>query len=112
MVAVVREEEVALENRGSELALVSRQANRKSDEGRCIMQRDSPSVDVSDEKKPATVRFFVAGSKNKRRTTHVETVQEWSDRVTDRRTYFLTYPPCGTLSSRHAVGVSALTVQK
>ena len=57
LVAVVREEEVALENRGSELALVSTQANRKSDEGRCIMQRDSPSVDVSDEKKPATVRF-------------------------------------------------------
>ena len=31
------EEEVALENRGSELALVSRQADRKSDEGRCIL---------------------------------------------------------------------------
>ena len=41
LAAVVREEEVALENRGSELALVSRQATRKSDEGRCILHRDS-----------------------------------------------------------------------
>jgi hypothetical protein len=36
----VREEEVALENRGSDLALVSRQPNRKSDQTRCILRRD------------------------------------------------------------------------
>ena len=62
--AVVREEEVALENRGSELALVSKQANRKSDEGRCILHRDSEGcflVDVSDERNLQQCASFVAG---------------------------------------------------
>ena len=76
LAAVVREEEVALENRGSELALGSRQANRKSDEGRCILHRDSAGCFLVDVRRKETcnsaLRSLQAGSpsKNKERTTH------------------------------------------